>query len=83
MILLITSSARAAECAAALRQSSGEAVEWASDLPRASSALRAQEFSTVIFDDSMLELDPEAEDFLLPQCGSATPIHVNSADKIE
>jgi hypothetical protein len=79
MILLITPSARASECAAALRQASGEPVELANDFPRASSVLRTREFSTVILDDSMLEVDPQAEELLLRQCGIATPIYLNLA----
>ena len=47
MILLITPSARAVECASALRESSSEPVEWVDSLPRALALLRKQVIESV------------------------------------
>jgi signal transduction histidine kinase len=79
MILLITVSARAVECASALRESTSEDVEWANGLQHAIAALRKQDFSAVILDEAVLELDSDGGDVLLRHCGTAVPIFVNLA----
>ena len=79
MILLITPSARAVECASALRESSSEPVEWVDSLPRALVLLRKQEFAAVVLDEAVLELDSDGGDVLLQHCGTAVPIYVNLA----
>jgi len=55
MILLVTSSVRAAECAAALNQATGERVAVAESLPRATTLLRAECYLAVVLDQYLLE----------------------------
>ena len=79
MILLVTSSKRGAECAAALEQAIVETVKVADDLRRAASLLRNEEFNAVVLDDAMVEADPEALETLLNNSGIAVPVYVNLA----
>ena len=63
MILLVTPSDRAAECATALHGATGEEVTVAESLPRAASLLRAGCYSAAVFDQYLLEAEPrEAKD---------------------
>src|SRR5260370_37372162 len=58
MILLVTSSVRAPECAAALNQATGERVVAAATLPRASTLLRAECYVAVVLHQYLLEAEP-------------------------
>jgi hypothetical protein len=59
MILLVTSSNRRSECGDALEQAIGESVEVCETLRRAASLLRNNEYSAVILDDPMVEVEAE------------------------
>jgi hypothetical protein len=79
MILLITLSGRAGECVAALQETAGEPAQWVDSFRQASNLLREQEFSAVILDENMLEIDPDGGEVMLQHCGAAAPIYVNLA----
>ena len=57
MILLVTSSVRAPECAAALTKATGERVVVAESLARATTLLRAECYLAVVLDQYLLEAD--------------------------
>src|SRR5215472_4976334 len=79
MILLVTTSSRAKECAAALEQGTGHKTHLATSVPQAVSKLEAAEYDTLVIDQSLLESDFRALDTLLNHCGLAMPLHINLA----
>lgn len=58
MILLVTSSGRASECAAALKTATGEAIVVAESLARATTLLREDCYFAVLLDQYFLETEP-------------------------
>jgi hypothetical protein len=79
MILLITPSARVQECADALQQATGETAHVATRLQEAITHLRAQEYSAVVVDQSLLDAEPDAGEMALQHMGTAMPVCVNFA----
>jgi hypothetical protein len=79
MILLITSSARARECAQAVQQATSETVQIASTLQQASTQLRSQEYVAVVMDQSMVEAEPDESEVVLQHLGTAVVLHINFA----
>jgi len=79
MILLVTTSSRAKECAAALEQGTGHKTHVASSVPQAVSKLEAVDYEGLAIDQSVLESDFRALDTLLNHCGLAMPLHINLA----
>ncbi len=79
MILLVTTSSRAKECAAALDQGTGHKTHLAASVPQALSKLRAAEYDGLAIDQSLLEADFRALDTLLNHAGMAIPLYVNLA----
>ena len=79
MILLITPSARAQDCAKALHEATGETAQIADTLRQALAHLRAQEFSAVVIDQSFLETEPDESETVLEHIGMAIPVHINFA----
>lgn len=77
MILLVTSSSRAKECAAALEQSAKRKVTVANSLSRALARLQENEYETLVIDESLVEMDDGAIDAMLNHAGMAMPIYVN------
>ncbi len=79
MILLISPSSRARECAEAIEEAIGESVEVAANVRRACSCLRHSEFTAVIIDEPVLEVESDALEIILQGSGIAVPIYVNIA----
>jgi hypothetical protein len=79
MILLITPSARARECAQAIQQATTEAVQIASTLQQASTQLRGQEYAAVVIDQFMVEAEPDESEMVLQHMGTAVALHINFA----
>ncbi len=79
MILLVTQCQRAAECAQALKENTGEEVVLADTLQHATSLLRADSYRAVIFDQQMLEAEPNEMDTTMQHLGTAIPVQVNFA----
>ena len=77
MILLVTSSVRAGECAAALNQATGERVGVAESLARAATLLRAECYLAVVLDQYLFEAEPGAVEATLAHLGTAMPVQVN------
>jgi len=77
MILLVTASSRAKECACALEQSSRQKVDIANSVPRALAKLQAKEYEALVADESLVEIDDSAIDALLNHAGMAMPIYIN------
>lgn len=80
MILLITCSARAEECRAAIREMTGEETERAESRQGASAMLRNREYIAVVIDQCLLEPDADtADEVLLQDIGSGIPVYMNFA----
>jgi hypothetical protein len=79
MILLITPSARAQDCAQALHEATSETAHVAATLRQASAQLRSEEYSAVVVDQSLLEAEPDESDMVLQHLGTAIPVYVNFA----
>ena len=77
MILLVTSSARAPECAAALNQATGERVVVAESLARATMLLRAECYLAVVLDHYLLEAESREAETALAHLGTAIAVPVN------
>jgi hypothetical protein len=79
MILLITSLAKAQECANALQEVAAEPVQVAATLPEAVALLQAHEFSAVVLDQVLLDAQPDEVETVLKHMGTAVPVFSNFA----
>jgi hypothetical protein len=79
MILLIPPSARGPECAATLKESTGNETHWAENLQLALSHLREETYSAVVIDQFLLETEPAESDQVLEHIGTAFPVYLNFA----
>jgi CheY-like chemotaxis protein len=79
MILLVTTSSRARECAAALERGTGQQTQLANSVPQAVSKLETTEYDALAIDQSLLEADFRALDTLLNHAGTSLPIYLNLA----
>lgn len=79
MILLVTPSERASECAAALHEAAGEGVVVAESLARAATLLRAECYLAVVLDQYLLETEPHEAETTLEHLGTAILLQVNLA----
>jgi hypothetical protein len=79
MILLVTPSDRANQCAAALEENTGEKVAVAENLRQASILLRSESYLAVVLDQHILETEPDEIESAMQHLGTAIPIQVNLA----
>ncbi len=79
MILLVTPSERAPECAAALHDATGEGVAVAESLARAATLLRAEGYLAVVLDQYLVETEPHEAENTLEHLGTAILVQVNLA----
>jgi len=79
MILLITSSTRAQECAAAIERAVNERTQICPRLAVAARTLRAVECSALVIDQNLMEADSAAADVVLSEAETAIPVFVNFA----
>ena len=79
MMLLITTSSRGKECAAALEQGTSHKTQVVASVPAAVTRLQSSEYDAVAIDQSLLESDFRALDTLLNHAGTAMPLYVNLA----
>jgi hypothetical protein len=79
MILLISSIAKAHDCIRAIQDATNESVKVCASPPEAVADLQAQQFSAVIFDQVLLDSDPDEGRAVLKHLGTAAPVYVNFA----
>ena len=79
MILLVSTSARGKDYAAALERGTGQKTHLVSSVPGATAKLRAAEYDVLAIDQSLLEADFRALDTLLNHAGMAMPMYLNLA----
>jgi hypothetical protein len=79
MVLLVTPSARAAECAAALHEATGEKITVAESLAQATTLLRTECCLAVVLDQYLLETEPDEAAATIEHMGTAVAVPVNPA----
>jgi hypothetical protein len=79
MILLITSSARGQECAATLKDATGEETHWAENLQQGMARLREQGYLAVVVDQFLVENEPAESDQMFQHLGTAFPVYLSFA----
>ena len=79
MILLITSLAKAQDCAKGLQEATTEPVQVAATLPAAVAQLQANEFSAVVLDQLLLDAEPDDVETIFKHIGTAVPVFTNFA----
>ena len=77
MILLIWSSERAQECARAIEEAFQQQVQVADTLHEGCERLRTGEYSAVLVDQWITEVEPAQADYLFHHLGTAVPVFVN------
>jgi hypothetical protein len=77
MIIFVSASSRAKECAAAIEQKAHQTVHVATSLSSAIERLEKQEFDVLVLDESFLQLEIGAESLVTNHAGAAMPIYVN------
>jgi hypothetical protein len=79
MILLVTPSQRASECAVALHAATGDQVMTAQSLARATMLLRAHSFRVVVLEQHLLEAEPDQACTMFEHLDTAMAVPVNLA----
>lgn len=79
MLLVITPSAKASECAQAIQKVTAEETHVAATSSQALAQLRAREYVAVLIDQALFETEPVESDMVLEHIGKAVPVHVNFA----
>jgi len=79
MILLITPYQNANDCGLQIQRATREEVKTVDSIRTALAALRAQEFSSVVADENLLECSPGSAEGLVERMQSATPIFLDMA----
>jgi hypothetical protein len=79
MILLITSSTRAQECAVAIERTVNERTQICPRLSLAARTLRSTQCSALVIDQNLIEADPSTADAVLSEAETAIPVFVNFA----
>ena len=79
MILLVTPCERVAECVKALKENTGEEVVLADSLHRAATLLRTEAYRAVVFDQQILEAEPDEVETTMEHLGIAIPVQINFA----
>jgi hypothetical protein len=77
MILLIWSCERAPDCARAIEDTFQQRVHVAATLHDGCERLRLEEYSAVVVDQWVTEVDPGQADYLFHHLGTAVPVFVN------
>lgn len=77
MVLLVTSSPRVQECAAAITRATGKGVQVASTLSTANVALRSREYAAVVLDQVLYDAGRPRADAVLRHAGNAVPLLLN------
>lgn len=77
MILLISTSSRARECALAIEAYTRQTIQVASSVARAISMMQAKTYDVLVVDESLSEIDDSAIDALLNNAELAMPVYIN------
>jgi CheY-like chemotaxis protein len=78
-ILIVTGIEGARNCATVVAEQLGVAVEVAEGRKTALTALRKQEYSVIILDETLAQCDPASAEAIWEQAGLAIPLQINFA----
>ena len=79
MVILVTTSPRAKECATAIEQTTHQKTQIATSLARAVECLQTHDYDALVLDESFNHAEIGGANLLLNHAGSAMPIYVNLA----
>lgn len=79
MILLLTASNRAQDCATAITATIAQPVKIATSLAQGLSLLKSGDFVALVVDQQLLEADPDETERVLLHAGMATTVYMNLA----
>jgi hypothetical protein len=79
MIILVSASSRAKECAAAIEKKNQLETQVAASLPKAIEYLQAHEYDIIVVDESFQQVEAGAESLVASHAGNAIPVYVNLA----
>lgn len=79
MVILVTTSPRAKECAAAIEQTTHQKTEIATSLARGVECLQTNDYDAMVIDESFNHIEAGGANLLLDHAGVAMPIYVNLA----
>jgi len=79
MIILVSASSRAKECAAAIEQKNHQETQVATSLTKAIEYLQAHEYDIIVVDESFQQVEAGAESLVASHAGNAIPVYVNLA----
>lgn len=79
MIILVTASSRARECATAIEKKIQQKVQIATSLTKTVELLQSHEYDVVVFDESFQQVEIGGESMVTSHAGMAVPIYVNLA----
>jgi DNA-binding NtrC family response regulator len=79
MVILVTTSPRARECAAAIEQTTHQKTQIATSLARAVECLQTHDYDVLVIDESFNHAEIGGVNLLLNHAGLAMPIYVNLA----
>ena len=79
MLILVTTSPRAKECAAAIEQTTHQKTQIATSLARAVECLQTHDYDALVLDESFNHAEIGGVNLLLNHAGLAMPMYVNLA----
>jgi len=77
MIILVSASSRAKECAAAIEQKTHQESQVATSLSKALELLQAHEYDIIVVDESFQQVEAGAEAIVTSHGGNAMMVYVN------
>lgn len=77
MIIFVSASSRAKECAVAIEQKTRQETQVANSLAKAIELLQAQEYDVIVVDESFQQVEASTESLVAHHAGAAMPVYVN------
>ena len=79
MVILVTTSSRAKECAAAIEHKTRQKADIATSMARAVELLQANDYDALVLDESFQQMEMGSASLVTSHAGMAIPIYVNLA----
>jgi len=79
MIILVSASSRAKDCAAAIEEKNHQQTQVANSLAKAIEHLQDHEYDIIVVDESFQQVESGADSLVASHAGNAVPVYVNLA----
>ena len=79
MVVLVTTSSRAKECAAAIENKTHQKTDIATSLAKAVKLLQSRDYDALVLDESFQQMELGSASLVTSHAGMAVPIYVNLA----